>query len=275
MTMADPRPGLRYGSAPDRRQRILDLVTAQGFCTIVELSAALDVSEMTVRRDVERLSKEERVRRVHGGVTVLTSEAMHPNDFNIRVTAMREQKLAVAAAALDFITAGSTICVDAGTTTLELARLLPEDHGLTVATHSIPVMTTLLPKSGVLVFGLGGELHPETQDFAGPTTTAAIRELRISTLFLAAGGLGARGVYCASDHEALVKRALIEVSDRVILLADSSKFRSSAMVRVCMLDSVDHAVIDDGISPEEISLLRESSVPLTIAPAPPDKPTRP
>jgi DeoR family transcriptional regulator, aga operon transcriptional repressor len=264
--MADPRPGLRYGSAPDRRQRILDLVTAQGFCTIGELSAALEVSEMTVRRDVERLSREERLRRVHGGVTVLSNEAMHPNDFTARATVMREEKRAIAAAALAFISPGATICVDAGTTTLELARLLPEDHRLTVATHSVPAMTTLLPKNGVLVFGLGGELHPETQDFAGPITVAAIRELRIATLFLAAGGLSARGVYCASDHEALVKRALIEASDRVILLADSSKFRSSAMVRVCTLESVHHAVVGDGIRDEDISLLREGGVPFTIAP---------
>lgn len=266
--MTATQPGLRYRSAPARRKRIIELVTAQGFCTNAELSAALEVSEMTVRRDVERLAQEERLRRVHGGVTVLSSDAMSPSDFTERIAVMGEEKRAIARAALDFVTRGATLCLDAGTTTLELARLLPEDHRLTVATHSVPAIVTLLPNSGVHVFGLGGELHPETQDFAGPSTLATIRNLRISALFLAAGGLSARGVFCASDHEALVKRALIEVSDRVILLADSSKFRSSAMVRVCGLDAIHHAVIDDGASEPELTLLRENSVHLTVVQVP-------
>jgi DeoR family transcriptional regulator, aga operon transcriptional repressor len=265
--MTATQSGLRYRSAPARRQRIVELVTAQGFCTNAELSLALEVSEMTVRRDVERLAQEERLRRVHGGVTVLSTDAMSPSDFTVRSAVMREEKHAIASAALDFVTQGATLCIDAGTTTLELARLLPEDHRLTVATHSVPVMVALLPNSGVHVFGMGGELHPETQDFAGPSTLAAIKNLRISALFLAAGGLSERGVFCASDHEALVKRALIEVSDQVILLADSSKFRSSAMVRVCGLSAVQHAVIDDGASEPELAVLRENSVNLIIVPA--------
>lgn len=271
--MTSAQPGLRYGSAPARRERIVEVVTAQGFCTNVELSRALDVSEMTVRRDIDRLAQQERLRRVHGGVTVLAADAMNPSDFTVRAAVMYKEKLAIAAAAMDFVTAGATLCLDAGTTMLELARLLPEDYRLTVATHSVPVITMLLPRSGIHVFGLGGELHSETQDFAGPSTLAAIRDLRISSLFLAAGGLSARGVFCASDHEALVKRALIEVSDQVILLADSSKFRSSAMIRVCELNAVHYAVIDDGASETDLAPFRGNSMHLVIVPT--TRPTRP
>ena len=258
---------MRYSSAPARRQRILELVTTQGFCTNAELSIDLDVSEMTVRRDVERLSQEEKVRRVHGGVTVLSTEAMSASDFTVRAAVMRNAKRAIATKALEFVLPGATICIDAGTTTLELAARLPEDHRLTVATHSVPVMTTLMSKTGVSVFGLGGELHPETRDFAGPSTLQAIRDLRISILFLAAGGLSDRGAFCASDHEALVKRALIEVSDRVILLADSSKFRSSAMVRICNWGLIDRVVMDDGVDDENVSLMRDPGTHLTLVPA--------
>ncbi|MET8352522.1 DeoR/GlpR family DNA-binding transcription regulator [Micromonospora sp. NPDC005206] len=256
---------LRYGSAPERRGQILELVSEQGFCTVTELSSALDVSEMTVRRDVGRLAREGKVRRVHGGVTALSTEALNPSDFAVRSAAAREAKRAIAREALRFIRTRATIGIDSGTTVLELAKMLPEGRRLTVATHSLPAMVAMSPLKQVHVFGLGGELHPETQDFAGPATLEAIRDLRIGTLFLAAGGLSPRGVYCESDHEALVKRALIEVSERVVLLADSGKFGSSAMVRVCGLDAVDHAVIDDAISAADAALLVDNGIDLRCA----------
>ncbi|MBX6355109.1 MAG: DeoR/GlpR transcriptional regulator [Micromonosporaceae bacterium] len=244
----------------------MELVSEQGFCTIAELSSALEVSEMTVRRDVGRLAREGKVRRVHGGVTALPSEALNPSDFAVRAASAREAKRAIAREALRFIRRPrATIGIDSGTTVLELAKILPEDRRLTVATHSLPAMVAMSKLKQVHVFGLGGELHPETQDFAGPATLEAIRDLRIGTLFLAAGGLSRRGVYCESDHEALVKRALIEVSERVVLLADSSKFGSSAMVRVCGLDAVDHAVIDDAITAADAALLADNGVDLRRA----------
>lgn len=243
------------------------MVTNQGFCTITELATALRVSEMTVRRDIEQLTADGLVRKVHGGVTVLTQEVLNPSDFTARATEMAAAKQAIARVALNFLVPGSTIGIDSGTTALELARALPGGRGLTVVTHSLPVVNALMPRPGVQVRVLGGDLHPETQDFAGDATLDAIRGLRLDVLFLAAGGVNSRGVFCASDHEALVKRSLIEAAQRIVLLADSAKFHGPAMVRACRLEAVDQAIVDDGIGDDHVALLRDAGVPLTVAAA--------
>jgi len=256
---------LRYGSAPERRARILDVVTNEGFCTIAELARSLDVSEMTVRRDVALLERAEQVRRVHGGLTVLSRDALYSSDYTKRAAEMMYAKRAIAQTAIHLLDCDATIGIDAGTTMHQLALLLPTDLKLTVASHSLPVLNALLPNQGVQVIGLGGELHPLTQDFAGLATREAIANLHLSVLFLAARGLNSRGVFCASDHEALVKRKLLEVADRVIVLADSTKLTSSAMVRVCGLDRIDCIVMDDGVGSEAKSLFLSHGVELIVA----------
>ena len=256
---------LKYRNPAARRQKVIDMVTHQGFCTITELATAMEVSEMTVRRDLELLTADDQVRKVHGGVTVLTQEVLNPSDFTARATEMASAKEAVARVALNYVMPGSTICIDSGTTGLELARALPSGRGITVVTHSVPVITALMTRPGTRVRVMGGDLHPETQDFAGETTIAAIKEQNFDVLFLAAGGLNERGVFCASDHEALVKRALIEAAQRIVLIADSGKFNGPAMVRVCGLESVHQAIVDDRITPEHAAVLRGAGVPLTIA----------
>jgi DeoR/GlpR family transcriptional regulator of sugar metabolism len=243
------------------------MVTHQGFCTITELATALGVSEMTVRRDIEQLATDGQVRKVHGGVTVLTQEVLNPSDFTARATQMSDAKQAIARVALNFVVPGSTICIDSGTTALEVARLLPSGRGLTVVTQSVPVITALMTRPGTHVRVMGGDLHPETQDFAGETTIEAIRRQRFDVLFLAAGGVTSRGVFCASDHEALVKRSLIEAAQRIVLIADSNKFDGPAMVRVCGLEALSQAIVDDAISEDHAGLLRSAGVPLTVASA--------
>jgi DeoR/GlpR family transcriptional regulator of sugar metabolism len=242
-------------------------LTREGFCTTSELAEHLSVSEMTVRRDVARLSRTLFVRRVHGGVTVLPGAATVPTDFAERSVLMHDEKLAIARRASKLLQPGATIGIDSGTTTLLVAQQLPTGNSFTVASHSLPVLVALSNQSHkhTRLIALGGELHPETQDFAGPATWEAIASLRLSVTLLAAGGLNERGVFCASYHEALVKRHLIDVSDHVVLLADSSKFSSSAMIRVCALEDIDAIVVDRGITKEQEKLLISSGVDVIVA----------
>ncbi|HVX47186.1 MAG TPA: DeoR/GlpR family DNA-binding transcription regulator, partial [Mycobacteriales bacterium] len=229
---ADSDGGLRYGGARARADRLLAQVREQGFCTIAELARQLGVSEMTVRRDVARLAAAGELRAVHGGVSTMAGRVLaEGTDYRERAGSMAAAKRAIAAAAVRLVTDGSTIAIDTGTTALELARLLPEELAVSVVTPSLPVMVELLSHPGVQVHGLGGDLHPVTQSFAGPATVAAIGELRVERLFLAANGIRGTGVYCGNGFDAVVKRALIDIADEVVLLADSSKFQTTAMVR--------------------------------------------
>jgi DeoR/GlpR family transcriptional regulator of sugar metabolism len=257
---------LQYALAPERRARIMELVTSEGFCTIAELARALDVSEMTVRRDVLRLEGSQRLRRVHGGVTVLPGEALSSSDFAVQSEVMVDEKRAIARAAVSLLDPGAQVAIDSGTTTYQLALILPENLDLTVASHSLPVLSALSSRKGVRVIGIGGELHPVTQDFSGLATNDAIANLHLSMLFLTTMGLTERGVFCASDHEALVKRKLVEVAERVVLLADSTKLSTSAMIRVCSLGDIDCVIMDDGISEQGRRMLADHEVELITTP---------
>lgn len=257
---------LRYTSAPERRERILELVIEQGFCTMSELSSTLSVSEMTVRRDAHLLSTEQRLRIVHGGISVLPKSALlGTGDFRERATRMYEAKKGIAGSAADLVYPGDTIALDAGTTSLEVARALSAEIQIKVITHSAPVVATLLNRPDIQMVCLGGTLHHETQSFAGPDTTEPLAHLRIDRLFLSASSIDSRGVYCANDFDAVTKRALIVASDEVVLVSDSSKFNSSASVRVCQLERLDKAITDNNLKKADERMLIEHNIEIIRA----------
>jgi DeoR/GlpR family transcriptional regulator of sugar metabolism len=250
----------RYTSAPERRERLVQFIADQGYCTVTELSKAFAVSEMTIRRDVLRLVEKGRVRGFRGGVGSLSRQDMEGSDYQLRDTRMADAKRAIAVKALDMVGSGAVIAIDAGTTGHQLAELLPHDRNLTVVTHSFPVVSSLVGNTGTEVMCLGGSLHQESLSFDGPATLAAIASVRVETLFLAASGIGERGAFCGNGFDAITKRALIGVADRVVLLADSSKFLSSAMVKICGWDAIDRVIIDDALSREHRRLLEQQDV---------------
>jgi DeoR/GlpR family transcriptional regulator of sugar metabolism len=250
----------RYASAPERRDRLVQFIADQGYCTITELSRAFTVSEMTIRRDVLRLVDQGRVRGFRGGVGSLSRQDMLGSDYGSRDATMDDAKRSIALRAIEMIDASSVIALDAGTTNNRVAGLLPTDRNLKVVTHSFPAVSSLVGNPGVEVICLGGILHPESLSFDGPATLAAIASLQVETLFLAASGLGERGAFCGNGFDAITKRALIEVAEHVVLLADSSKFQSSAMVKICNWDVIDRIIIDDGITEEQEQYLRHHEV---------------
>lgn len=255
----------KYSSAQERRAELLELVAGQGYCTTLELSKALNVSDMTIRRDIRQLVDDGRLRSVHGGATLLPQSALTGTDFQARSGRMSAAKRAIAIRAATFLPESGAIALDAGTTTQELALAIPADSRLTVVTPSLAAVNALAGHENVEVMCVGGILHPQTQSFAGTATVAAISELRVRTLFLAASGITADGVYCGNDFDATTKRALVECADEVVLLADSGKFSTSAMVRVGSFDDVHKVVTDDGIAEEHLAFLAELGVEVVVA----------
>lgn len=258
MTVAEEN--FRYTSAPERRERLVQFIADQGYCTITELSRAFTVSEMTIRRDVMRLVEQGRVRGFRGGVGSVSRQDMVGSDYHYRDMKMGEAKHAIALKAVEMVGPTSVIAIDAGTTTNQVASLLPTDRDVKVVTHSFPVVSSLIGNPGVEVICLGGILHPESLSFDGPATLAAISNLQVETLFLAASGMSDRGAFCGNGFDAITKRALIDVAERVVLLADSSKFFNSAMVKICDWDMVDRVIIDDGIGEDQERMFEQHEV---------------
>lgn len=240
------------------------LVIDQGYAATSELAASLGVSEMTIRRDVAILEKDGRLRNVHGGVTIAPETDLGGTEFDERARTNANAKQAIARAALQFLPDNGIVAIDAGTTTAEVAPLLPPDRAFTVISYSLPVMTAAVHLENVELLNLGGVFHRHSLSYAGPMTTRAIGDLSIDTLYLGTSSIRARGLFCGNDFDAVTKRALIDVATKVVLLADSSKFAKTAVVRFCDLERIDAIVVDDGIDDAALAILRQAGIEPTI-----------
>ncbi|MGP4104822.1 DeoR/GlpR family DNA-binding transcription regulator [Nonomuraea sp. KM90] len=232
---------LRYTSAPTRREAILRRIEQHGYVAATDLVTELGVSPNTVRRDLRRLAGDGLIRAVRGGATA--AEAAAP-PFADRSEQAAGAKRAIAAAAVRHVEPGTAVALDSGTTTLEIAKLLPADAGLTVITHSLPAIAALAPRADVTLIGVGGQYGRETRSFGGPETLAALEHLSVRTLFLAATALDGSGVYGATPYEAETKRRLIAIARRTVVVGDARKFALSAPIRVCGWDAVECLVTD-------------------------------
>lgn len=233
---------LRYSSAPHRREAILRRVELDGYVAAADLVTELGVSPNTVRRDLRRLAGDGLVRAVRGGATAVDSGAV---PFTDRSAQAAGAKRAIAAAAVRHVEPGTAVALDSGTTTLEIARLLPADAGLTVVTHSLPAIAVLAPRADVTLIAIGGQYGRDTRSFGGPETLAALEHLSVRTLFLAATALDGSGVFGATPYEAETKRRLISIARRTVVVSDARKFASSAPIRVCGWGAVERLVTDD------------------------------
>ncbi|MEV4570735.1 DeoR/GlpR family DNA-binding transcription regulator [Nonomuraea sp. NPDC049419] len=240
---------LRYGSAPGRRAAILRRVSQDGYVSAATLVDDLAVSPNTIRRDLRKLAQDGLIRAVRGGATPADAGAL---PFSDRSSQAADAKHAIAAAAVRLIEPGTTVALDSGTTTLEIAKLLPSDAGLTVVTHSLPAIAALAPRPDITLIGIGGQYSRDTRSFGGPETVAALEHLGVRTLFLAATALDEAGVYGATPYEAETKRRLISIARDTVVVSDARKFELSAPIRVCPWSAVTHLITD--AVPESLTL---------------------
>jgi DeoR/GlpR family transcriptional regulator of sugar metabolism len=270
--MPDARPAapvsqstgpLKYGAAVARLDAILLKVAAAGFITIADLAAAIEVSEMTVRRDLVRLGSEGKVRLVHGGVRA--TEQKPDNAFEQRRKLNWMAKDAIARAAAALIDVGDSIAIDAGSTTLHLLDQIAPDFDGSIVSHSIPVIVSAMVSARFRVVMLGGDLLRESAALIGPLSVEAASRVRVRTFFLGAAAIDKRGVYVSADIERPTKRALMDAADRVILLADHSKFSGSAPVLLCPLDLLDGLITDSPPPPAISKALKAAGVGVLIA----------
>lgn len=231
---------MRYTDAPARRQELLGRLTATGYVASAEAAVELGVSEMTIRRDLQRLADDGLARRVPGGASLPGAGGAEP--FETRSGSAGAVKRALARAALPLLADAGTVALDAGTTVAAIVDLLPP--GLAVVSHSLPVISACTGSADREVVALGGFYEPSTRSFTGPTTWAAARELAIDVAVLSCTAVDERGVWSASPVDAEIKRALVAASDHVVLLADHSKAGERAAVRFAAPEAVDVLVTD-------------------------------
>ena len=226
----------------ERRQAILARVERDGRVVASELVTSLGVSEDTVRRDLRDLAEQGLLHRVHGGAL---ASAPPTGSFAHRLEVSREEKAALAEAALPLLVGARVIVLDGGTTTLELARRLPLFYDGTVVTNSPPVASALAnhPKAEVIL--VGGRLLKDAQVAVGAAAVEAFHTVRADICVLGICSLHPDvGVTTADDEEAYVKRAMVASAGEVIALATADKLRTASPWVVAQLADIDHLVTD-------------------------------
>ncbi len=256
--------------ASQRRSVILELVEEAGAVKVSELVGRLGVSDMTIRRDIERLSGEGLLERVHGGALAVGSErSSEEPSFSDKSLLQRAEKQAIARAAAARVEPGSAVGISAGTTAYELARAVADVPGLTVVTNSVPVAQLLhdTGASGQTVVLTGGVRTP-SDALVGPVAVASLRSLHVDQLFLGAHGVEDRaGLTTPNLVEAETNRALIASARRVVVLADASKWGRIGLSTFADLADVDLFVTDDGLGERGRIALRDLVGALEIVPS--------
>lgn len=256
--------------ASQRRAAILARVEESGAVRVSELVEALGVSDMTVRRDIERLDSEGLLERVHGGALALLTRASDEPGFTAKSSLMTAEKHAIALAAARLLAPGATIGISAGTTTYEFARVIRNMPPLTVVTNSIPVAQLLHESSSSShdVVLTGGVRTP-SDALVGPVAVGSLQDLHVDRLFLGAHGIDASaGLTTPNLVEAETNRALVRASRSVCVLADHTKVGIVGLSTFLQLREVDTLITDAGMPARSRSLLEESVDHLVLADVP-------
>jgi DeoR/GlpR family transcriptional regulator of sugar metabolism len=237
-------------NASDRHAQLIGLLKERDYCSVVEMSQLLNVSPMTIRRDLHMLHEKQIIEVTYGGARFIASKQFEP-DFDIRAHEHLAEKQAIGKLAAElFIEEGDVVGIDSGSTTLEIVRNLP-NIPLTIVTHSLAAANVVAQNRQYSLIMLGGVLQHEANCLCGPQAIAALHTLYINKLFLSASGLlPPDGLSCNNLPDAEVKQALISSSRKTILCMDSSKVGRAYLARFATLNAIDTLITDNGISDE-------------------------
>lgn len=241
--------------APERQARILKELQLHEAVRVADIAAVLNVSEMTIRRDIEALDQAGLARKIHGGAMRLARLSALEPGFLLNVDKQLDGKQAIASAALELIQPGMTLALTGGTTTYQLAVRLATEldrlHGLTVVTNSLKAAELLYLQQGssdLKVIVTGGERTP-SEALVGPVARMALNHLNTDICFMGVHGLDAdRGLTSPNSMEAETNASFVEATSRLVILADSSKFQVRSLASVAPLSSVDTIITDSSIS---------------------------
>lgn len=240
---------VRFMLPAERHTRIAEALRRDDAIKVAELAELLDVSEMTVRRDLDVLHEQGVLRKVHGGAISLGQRGVEPPSTT-KAARQRTEKEAIGRAALASIDDGMTIAVSAGTTTLELARLLRDRTSITVVTNSISIFQELTghaAEPGPIVYLTGGSRTP-SDALVGPVANATLDTFRVDAVFIGVHGFDVEaGLTTPNLAEAETNRRLIATGRRLFVLADSTKCREVGTNVFAPIAAVNTLIVDDGL----------------------------
>jgi len=253
--------------AAQRQALILEQVGRSGGVRVADLVERHGVSDMTIRRDLDTLSRRGLLRKVHGGAVASLGRSTDEPGFEVKSVHQEEEKRAIARAAARLVEPGSAVGLSAGTTTWALANRLRDVAGITVVTNSIRTAEVFhqSPRADQTIVLTGGIRTP-SDALVGPIALAAVRSLHLDVVFLGVHGMDERAGFTTPNlMEADTNRALIEAARTLVVVADHTKWGLVGISTVARLDEADVLVTDGGIDREARALLADRVGELVVA----------
>lgn len=250
--------------APERQQQILTLLEERGTVRTIDLAEEFQVTDETIRRDLQNLSDNGQLTRIHGGASSLSGRPKLQS-FTERRSINVDKKRAIAQAAVELIQPGRTYAFDSSTTVFELVCSLP-DLPYRVVTNAYAVIDQLISHEQTDLICTGGRYHRKTHTFVGGDSYHSLRHHNINCAFVSSIGLDpSRGAAEGFEEQAVFKETLVQMAEEVILLIDSTKLRQRSEYFFAAINQLSRIITDSAADPKVIRQLISSGCSVTIA----------
>lgn len=247
-----------------RHQFIIKKITDEGRVYVLDLCKKLNVSSVTIRKDLKFLEDKNLLYRVHGGATNANPYAMDRH-VNEKEKLQSDEKTKIAIEAASLIEPNDSVIIGSGTTALAFARQIKPKGTLTVITSALQVAQALLASENIDVIILGGPIRKTSASVTGSYASDILNDFHCSKLFLGVDGIDLSfGCTTTSVLEAHLNRKMISISQKTIVLADSSKFGKKGFGKICGLEDIDEIITDKGIPASTKAELESIGMKITI-----------
>ena len=248
-----------------RREKIIELLRENGSCRVQELKNVFQVSEPTIRQDLEIMEQSGLIVRQHGGA-FLSDYSSFASRIQLARHINMENKNFISAKAAEFVNSGDSVILDSGTTVSEMIKYLANKNNLKIVTPALNITLALGREPTNTILMTGGEFKAPTLSLTGEKASLIFKDLYVEKLFLAAGGFSlAAGLTYPGFTDLPLKRAMIDSAKTVYLLVDSSKLEKVLFASLGCQDKIDYLITDAGITQEYIDQLANINIKAIVA----------
>ena len=261
------KPNIELESLSDRHRAILDILQLQGSVSVSDLSERLSVSEVTIRKDLSTLEKQNKLYRTHGRAIPI-SPYIGDRHINEKEKQMVREKRAIGKMAAKMVNEHDSILVASGTTILYTAKELVEKKNITVISASVSASSMLSQNKQIDVVQLGGMVRESSVSVVGSFAEDMLKYFNCSLLFMGADGVDLEfGVTTTNMMEANLNRMMMNTSQQTVLLVDSTKFGKKGFSKICDIGDIDRIITDDGIPQMYLESLQDRGIEVTVVSA--------
>lgn len=248
-----------------RHKNIMELLASRGAVSISEMANSLGASMMTIRRDIDALEKSGLVRKMHGSAVLVGNETSQPS-YHQRVTEFQEEKDRIGKAAAAMIKRGAIVLFDAGTTPLAVVQHIPQDLEFTAITTGLMTAAALCSRTSANVICIGGNIHQTSYSAVNYLAKEMLARFHADIAFISTKSVSLPdGLFETQLPLIEIKKAIVAASDKVVLLADHSKFSSKALCLSVPIEDINLIITDDKVPEIALEHLKAKNTEVQIA----------